>query len=165
MRQINEAGLDLVKQYEGFRATAYVCPAGKLTIGYGHVILDHEDYLRTARLNVDEALAILKTDMADAESAVEKYIKVELNDNQFAALCSFTFNLGAGNLKESTLRRLLNRGDYNSVPAQLNRWVYTGKTKLNGLVRRRRDEGKLFQLEVVADRCCCSCHEITKSNY
>ncbi len=153
MRQINEAGLGLVKQHEGFKATAYVCPAGKLTIGYGHVILEHEDYLKSARLSVDEALAILKTDMADAESAVEKYIKVELNDNQFAALCSFTFNLGAGNLKASTLRRLLNRGDYDSVPTQLNRWVFTGKTKLKGLVRRRRDEGVLFQSETQATQC------------
>ena len=117
------------------------------------MILDHEDYLKTARLSVDEALEILKTDMAEAERAVEKYIKVELSDNQFAALCSFTFNLGAGNLKESTLRRLLNLGDYNSVPGQLKRGVYTGKTKLNGLVRRRRDEGVLFLLEIQATQC------------
>ena len=113
MRQINEAGLDLVKEHESFRATAYVCAAGKLTIGYGSVILNHEDYLKSVGLSVDEALAILKTDMADVESAVEKYIKVELNDNQFAAQCSFIFNLGPGNFKESTLRRLLNRGDFD----------------------------------------------------
>jgi lysozyme len=117
------------------------------------VILEHEDYLKAARLSIDEALAILKTDMADAESAVEKYIKVELNDNQFAALCSFTFNLGAGSLKASTLKRLLNRGDYNSVPGQLKRWVFAGKTKLKGLVRRRRDEGVLFQSEAQRNQC------------
>jgi lysozyme len=110
MRQINKAGLDLVKQYEGFRATAYVCPAGKLTIGYGHVILEHEQSLRTARISMDEALSILRAEMVDAERAVERYIKVELSDNQFAELYSFTFNLGGGNLKGSTLRRLLNDG-------------------------------------------------------
>jgi len=157
MRQVNKAGLDLVKEYEGYRATAYVCPAGKLTIGYGHVILDHEEYLKSARLSVSEAVTLLKTDMADAERAVEKYIKVELNDNQFAALCSFTFNLGGGNLKSSTLRRVLNRGEYKAVPTQLNRWVFTGKTKLNGLVKRRRDEGLLF-LTAENKNCCCSCH-------
>ena len=98
MRQINEARLDLVKQYKSFKATAYVCPAGKLTIGYGHVILEHEDYLKTAWLSINKALAVSKTDMADAESAVEKYTKVGLNDHQFAALCSFTFSLEAGKL-------------------------------------------------------------------
>lgn len=151
------AGLDLVKKYEGYRATAYVCPAGKLTIGYGHVILDHESYYKTANISESEAHALLLTDMADAERAVEKLIKVELSDNQFAALCSFTFNLGSGNLKASTLRKLLNKGHYQSVPEQLNRWVYTGKIKLSGLVKRRAEEGLLFLKEDgLLGR--CSCH-------
>jgi lysozyme len=96
--------------------------------------------------------------MADAERAVEKLIKVELSDNQFAALCSFTFNLGSGNLKISTLRKLLNKGNYQSVPEQLGRWVYAAKIKLSGLVKRRSDEALLF-LSKDEKQCCCDCHK------
>jgi len=158
MRQINSAGLDLVKEHEGFRAKAYVCPANKLTIGYGHVILKHEAHLKTATLSIAQAEDILKKDIGIAERAVDKYVSVELSDNQFAALCSFTFNLGGGNLRSSTMCRLLNTGDYSSVPGQLNRWVYAGKKKLKGLMRRRADEGVLFQLANSEEKCCCPCH-------
>ena len=160
MRQINKAGLDLVKQYEGFRATAYVCPAGKLTIGYGHVILEHEQSLKAARISMDEALSILRADMADAERAVERYIKVELSDNQFAALCSFTFNLGSGNLYRSTLRKKLNKGGYDSVPTELDKWVHAGGKRLNGLIRRRSDEGDLFRSETTKQVCSLCKQEI-----
>lgn len=158
MRQINSAGLDLVKEHEGFRAKAYVCPASKLTIGYGHVILKHEAHLKTATLSIAQAEGILKKDIGIAERAVEKYISVELSDNQFAALCSFTFNLGAGNLRKSTLLKKLNANDYGSVPGQLNRWVNGGGRKLKGLVRRRADEGVLFQQAGSEKKCCCPCH-------
>jgi lysozyme len=70
MRQINKAGLDLVKQHEGFRAKAYICPAGKLTIGYGHVILKNEGHLKTAVLDTEQAEETLKSDMAKAIKAV-----------------------------------------------------------------------------------------------
>ena len=82
--------------------------------------------------------------MQCAEAAVLRLINVTLNDNQFDALVSFTFNLGAGNLQSSTLRRLLNRGDYHAIPDQFNRWVYASGTKSRGLVRRRAMEAKMF---------------------
>jgi lysozyme len=81
---------------------------------------------------------------------VEKFIEVELNDNQFSALVSFAFNCGSGNLRDSTLRRKLNAGDYDCVPSELARWVKatdpsTGKKRsLAGLVKRRAAEGTLF---------------------
>jgi lysozyme len=159
MRQINKAGLDLVKQHEGFRAKAYICPAGKLTIGYGHVILKHEQHLKHETINKEKGEQILKSDMAKAIRAVERYITVPLNDNQFAALCSFTFNLGGGNLKVSTLRKKLNQSQYHSVPAQLKRWVYAGKKKLNGLVKRRAEEGSLFQTVPEHRQRCEACNQ------
>jgi len=75
---------------------------------------------------------------------VERYIAVPLTDNQYVALVSFTFNLGAGSLKTSTLRRRLNTGDYDAIPSELARWVKAGGKALAGLVRRRVAEGELF---------------------
>ena len=87
---------------------------------------------------------MLREDLIGAEAAVERYIAVPLTDNQFAALTSFTFNLGTGSLKTSTLRKKLNRGDYDAVPSELARWVKAQGKTLKGLVRRRAAEGELF---------------------
>lgn len=153
MRQINKTGLDLVKEHEGFREKAYICPAGKLTIGYGHVILKHEQHLKHDTISKQQGEQLLESDMAKAIRAVERYITVPLNDNQFSALCSFTFNLGGGSLRKSTLRKVLNKRKYAAVPFQLSRWVYSGKKKLSGLIKRRHDEGRLFQLKPQTKRC------------
>jgi len=139
-RNINEAGLELIKDCEGFRAQAYLCPAGVWTIGYGHT----RGVRSGQRVTEQEAEQLLQEDLADAQAAVERYIAVPLTDNQFAALVSFTFNLGAGSLKTSTLRRRLNTGDYDAVPSELARWVKAGGKTLKGLVKRRAAEGELF---------------------
>lgn len=145
-RLINQNGLDLVKHFEGLYTDAYICPAGVPTIGYGHT----GDVQMGQSITEQEAEDILQADMQKFAVAVEKAIKVELNDNQFAALVSFAFNCGAGNLRASTLRRKLNTGDYDCVPSELSRWVKatdprTGKKRsLAGLIKRRAAEGELF---------------------
>lgn len=139
-RRTNQAGVDLIKRFEGFRAKAYRCPAGVLTIGYGHTKgVGKRDIVTRGR-----AEALLKEDLRDAEKGVTKYITAQLNDNQFAALVSFTFNLGVGSLKSSTLRKRLNKREYFAVPGELNRWNKAGGKRLAGLVRRRKAEGELF---------------------
>ncbi|MEC9340796.1 MAG: glycoside hydrolase family protein [Pseudomonadota bacterium] len=146
-RSINRAGLDLVKHFEGFYPQAYRCPAGILTIGYGHTGSDVTDGLR---ISPARAESLLKDDLASACVAVRERVQVPLTDNQFAALVSFTFNCGAANLASSTLLAKLNLGDYAAVPGELNRWVKatdpaTGrKRSLPGLVRRREAEGDLW---------------------
>lgn len=143
-RQVNQAGLDLVKSFEGFSDRAYLCPAGVWTIGYGHT----KDVKKGMRITRDEAEQLLADDLKGAAADVEKLIKVELGDNQFAALVSFTFNVGSGNLAGSTLRKLLNVGDYDAVPAQMMRWNKAkqgGKlVEMAGLTRRRVAEGALW---------------------
>ena len=145
-RVISQNGLDLIKHFEGLYTDAYVCPAGVPTIGYGHTVNVSIGQCITPK----QAENILKEDMEKFSSAVEKSITVELNDNQFAALVSFAFNCGIGNLHVSTLRRKLNAGDYDCVPSELSRWVKaldpsTGKKRsLAGLVKRRAAEGALF---------------------
>jgi lysozyme len=139
-------GLILIKQFEGFSAVPYVCPAGYLTIGYGHVMTKAER-ATLSRVSTQQADNFLITDVRIAERAVSQFITVALTQNQFDALVSFTFNLGAGCLQRSTLRRVLNRGDVEAVPVQLRRYVWAGGRKLPGLVRRRAAEAMLFNNE------------------
>lgn len=144
IRKINDSGLALIKKFEGLRLTCYDDSVGIATIGYGHTrTVDFSD-IGIKSITEDQAETLLKKDADSSERAVERYISVELNDNQFAALVCFTFNLGAGSLKDSTLRRKLNTGDYDSVPSELARWVKAGGQTLSGLVKRRSAEGELF---------------------
>jgi lysozyme len=147
-RTVNDAGVALVKEFEGFRAQAYLCPAGVWTIGYGHTRgVTRGDCVTKAR-----AEALLAQDMAEAGAAVEQLITVPLTDNQLAALTSFVFNLGARALAASILRKKLNAGKYDAVPAELARWTkatdpHTGKKReLEGLRRRRAAEAALWKL-------------------
>ncbi|MDQ6975570.1 MAG: glycoside hydrolase family protein [Mariprofundaceae bacterium] len=139
-RLTNETGVDLIKKFEGLRTESYTDAVGIWTIGYGHT----EGVKRGQRISEAKAGSFLRSDLNNAERAVERLVKVALNDNQFAVLVSFTFNLGSGRLASSTLLRNLNNGDYDGAPAQLNRWVKAGGATLPGLVKRRKAEGMLW---------------------
>lgn len=144
MRHITQNGIDIIKRFEGFSSTVYFCPAGYPTIGYGHVVLDHEDFSKG--VSKRQAEILLRKDAQIAERAVLRLISVPLTNGQFDALVSFTYNLGGGALQRSTLRRVINRGDHYDVPRQLMRWVWASGRKLNGLIRRREAEADLYQI-------------------
>lgn len=142
------AGVDMIRRFEGFRATVYEDAAGLDTIGYGHLITDADRrlglHLRT--LTEGEATEILRADLARAEGAVNRLVTVPLVEGEFDALVSFVFNLGEGAFRGSTLLRKLNAGDRASVPAELARWTKAGGRDLPGLVSRREAEGAMFAL-------------------
>ena len=140
MQSLSAAGTKLIQEFEGCRLTAYVCPAGVLTIGYGHTGPDVDSGESIPQSKADELLA---KDVARFVRAVNELIAVPLNQNQFDALVSFAFNCGEGALQDSTLRRRLNAGeDPNTVASQeLPRWNNGG---MPGLVRRRWAEVDLF---------------------
>ncbi|OSM07642.1 lysozyme [Magnetofaba australis] len=143
MRHITEEGLNLIKRFEGFSPTVYICPAGWPTIGYGHVVRQGETFEEPiSRLDAE---VLLKQDVAWAEQAVLRLVDTPLSDGQFDALVSFTFNLGSGALQRSTLRRKVNREEHEDVPREFLRWVWAGGRKLKGLIRRREAEGLLYQ--------------------
>jgi len=142
MRATTEAGRELIKAFEGFSPTIYVCPAGYPTIGYGHVVQPGETF---AALTPDEGDALLARDLPRYETAVCRLIEVPLADPGFDALVSFTFNLGEGALAASTLRRLVNTGRLEEASAQFDRWVFAGARKLPGLVRRRAAERAMWE--------------------
>jgi len=146
MRQISRQGLDLICRFEGFSPIIYMCPAGYPTIGYGHLITEANKKRFLDGINEDEALDLLRQDVAVAERAVLRLINVPLTQGQFDALASFTTNLGAGALQRSTLRRKVNREENADVPAELMKWVWAGGKKLKGLVRRRADKASLYRL-------------------
>lgn len=165
MREINRAGLELIKSFEGIpdgdpttvNVDAYLDPVGIWTIGWGHAIRDGNTFLRgrenkaRARelypdgLTLPQAEALLRGDLLDTSRDVEAALGVETNDNQFAALVSFAFNLGVSNLRKSTLLRLVNEEDFAGASKEFGRWNKAGGKELAGLTRRRAAEAALFQ--------------------
>lgn len=139
--QTSDAGIALIKRFESFCATVYRCPAGKPTIGYGHVILPGEQF---STITETEAIALLRRDLAIAEAAVRRLISVPLTQNQFDALLSFTFNAGEGALETSTLRRRINQRNWALAKRESLRWVYSDGKKLKGLAVRREAEAGML---------------------
>ena len=139
--KINQKGIKLIKSHEGCRLRPYKDVAGKWTIGYGHLIKRGE---RFGTITRKEATQLLKLDVVFAERAVSKYVKVRLKQNQFNALVSWTFNLGSGSLRASTMLKRLNERAYVKVPGEMLRWVLAGNKPYAGLIRRRAEEAMLF---------------------
>ena len=144
MRHVSTKGLQLIKEFESFSSVIYKDSVGLPTIGYGHLILSHELLSFKNGITSIEAETLLKADLAIAENAVSRLIKVPLTQNQFDGLVSFTFNLGSGALQRSTLRVKVNRQEHESVLADFLRWVYAGGKIVPGLLRRRKAEAKLY---------------------
>ena len=132
--------VELVKGFEGFSAKAYLCPAGIPTIGYGHT----GNIRPTDTITKEEAEVLLAKDLEKFEAGVKKAVKVPLNENQLAALVSFTYNVGLGAFNNSTLLKQLNEGRYDLAADQLLRWTKAAGKELAGLVRRRAAERAVF---------------------
>ena len=145
-----EQAIDLANRFEGFcrvpksdpdRAYPYVCPAGFWTIGYGHLC-----DAKHPPINMEEGEAYLAADMAEALRATLRYCPVLATEpeGRLAAIVDFTFNLGAGRLQASTLRRRVNQRDWAGAAQELRRWVYGGGRVLPGLTLRRDAEVSLL---------------------
>lgn len=139
----SQDGIDLIKKFEGCRLTAYQDSVGVWTIGYGST-KDIKKGMKISKLMAD---GFLRDDLEEAEEAVNELVDADLTQNEFDALASFTFNLGRGNLANSTLLKKLNAGDKSGASEEFTRWVYAGGKELEGLVRRRKAEQALFKGE------------------
>ena len=139
--KISDNGLSLIKKFEGLELKAYKCPADVWTIGYGHTkgVQEGDEWSES------HANHMLEVELEEYSEYVNKYVEVELNENQFDALVSWVYNLGPANLKASTMLKVLNAGEYENVPAQIKRWNKAGGKVLEGLVRRREAEALLFE--------------------
>lgn len=149
---IPQAAIELAKRFEGFhrvpkhdphRAYPYICPAGFLTIGFGHLCQsDHPP------ITESEAEVYLARDLQTALAATLRYCPVLATEHEvrLAAIVDFTFNLGAGRLQTSTLRRRINQRDWSAAAFEVGRWVRGGGRVLPGLVARREAEARLLRL-------------------
>lgn len=142
----SSTGIELIKRYEKFMPSAYVCPAGKLTVGYGHVVQGGEKFPHA--LTEPEASALLDHDLATRESAVTLLVKSPLTQNQFDALIALVYNIGIFAFKGSSLLRFLNSKQYALAAQEFPKWnkgtVQGQKIVIAGLVRRRKEESDLF---------------------
>ncbi|MDR0774392.1 MAG: lysozyme, partial [Rickettsia sp.] len=118
--KVSEKGLDLIKQFEGFKDYVYICPAGKPTIGYGHVIEPKLVELTKASppITKEKAAQLLKDDVKGVEDAINSFVRVILRQGQFDALTSLIYNWGLYNFKASNGFKKLNTGDYKGAAVE-----------------------------------------------
>ena len=152
-KSILQPALVLIKFYEGMGDGSdepglqpYECPAGCPTLGWGSIygVDGTRVTMSHSTISKKQATDLMMRDILPAYDAVARLTNVPLSDNQAAALVDFVYNLGAGSYRASTLRAVINRDDYDAVPAQFRRWVFGGGKKLLGLIRRREAEIKLW---------------------
>jgi len=149
LRPVHEKGLALTKRSEGFRERLYNDAAQYCTIAFGHLVklapcdgTESPEFLKG--VSEKRGTELLVNDMGKAQTAVMTSVDVDLTDGQYAALCDFVYNVGSGNFRRSTLRKVLKAGQFDQVPYQLLRWVKAGGRELPGLKVRREQEIALF---------------------
>lgn len=146
-RKTGELGKALIKKSESFEKATYICPAGVPTIGYGTTKIDGKPVPMGMTITKEQAEKLLEDDLLVFENAVNKFVRVEITQNQFDALISFVYNVGIGNFSNSTLLRVLNQGNYTEAADQILRWTKAKGKELPGLVKRRDAERQLFLKE------------------
>ena len=142
---VSQNCVELIKYFEGFEDTAYLCPANVWTIGYGRT----RNVKEGDRITEAQAERDLLEELEEFKHQVLHSVKVELTQNELDALTSWTYNLGVGNLNSSTLLKKLNAGSKDEVPAEMLRWNKASGKVLAGLTKRREAEAELWAKEVV----------------
>jgi len=144
-RDISENGYAIIRDAEGFRSTAYLDTGGVWTIGFGTI-----KYPNGIKVKVGDtctraqAELWLKNDCKWVDACLDKYVKVNINQNQFDALASFVYNVGEIAFVKSTMLTLINKGELQVAASQFDRWIYDNGVKVSGLVNRRAKERALF---------------------
>lgn len=138
-----DTATSMIAQFEGFTNSVYTCPGGQLTIGYGFT---DKDLIRKGSITKEEAQAVLRKKVVAVLSSLDRDIgTLNLSNRKRAALCSFVYNVGEGNWKKSTLRKLIKAKAKNDViVAEIRKWHFSQGISLGGLVKRRDAEAKLW---------------------
>lgn len=145
--KISNKGIEFITAFEGIRTKPYLCSANVCTIGIGTTIYPNgvKVTMKDKEITLDQAKEYLKHDLEKFEKGVNSLVKVKLNQNQFDALISFAYNCGLGNLKASTLLKLVNAMPTSeAIFNQFLRWNKAGGKEVSGLTRRRKAEAELY---------------------
>ncbi len=159
--QVGRAGKLLFQTWEGLELNEYLDSGGAPTIGVGHlmtrsermsgkIIIKGKAMVYRKGLTTDQCWDLLDQDLDSAENTVISAVKITLNQNQFDALVSFTFNVGDTAFRNSTLVKVLNAGNFDQVPAQLRRWIRDNGKIVKGLINRREKEITLWNSPITA---------------
>jgi len=145
--EINKAGKDLVKHFEGCKLKAYKCPANVWTIGYGNTFYEDGSKVKEGDVITQErANELFDTIIDDFVRMTDALVKSDVSENNFSAIVSFAFNVGTGNLKKSTLLKKVNVNPKDpTIKAEFMKWTKANNVVLKGLVRRREAEAKLYE--------------------
>jgi GH24 family phage-related lysozyme (muramidase) len=142
---IGQAGIDMIKRWEGFHAQAYLDPIGIPTIGFGTIRVNGRPVKMGMTCTMQQAEMWLMEEVnVSIVPHLHRLLKVPVNQKIFDSLCSFIYNLGIGNFSKSTMLRMLNAGDYRGAADQFPRWNRAGGKVWNGLTKRRMAERELF---------------------
>ena len=139
--KVSDKGIALIKEFEDCKLTAYKDSVGVWTIGYGHTRSARQGMVIT-QTQADELLAL---DVATHATGVYKALQVKLEQHQFDAVVSLAFNVGVNAVRNSTLLKMINRGDDKLAAAQFDRWNKAGGKVLAGLTRRRAAERRMYE--------------------
>ena len=148
--KINENGLNLIKSFEGLSLSPYhddIDPPSICTIGYGTIMYENGEYVKLTDPDITEqrAVELLQWEVTDKAKQIDPLLRDDLTGNQFAALISFSYNLGVGSLKQSTLRKKVNINPLDpTIKDEFAKWVYSDGVKVSGLIRRRKAEADLY---------------------
>lgn len=148
--KISVMGLELIKEFEGFSANAYLCPAKIPTIGYGNTFYANGTKVKLGeQISKTDALELLeKVVNKDFADKIFPLIKVKVSQNQFDAMVSLAYNIGVGNFSKSTLLKKVNSGDFDGASNEFLKWNKSSGKELLGLTRRREREKDLFKMIV-----------------
>lgn len=145
--ELNQAGRDLIKHFEGCKLKAYQCSAGHWTVGWGLTFYPDGTKVKEGDVITQQrAEQLFDLIVDDFARKVDSLVKSNVSENNFSALVSFTFNVGIGNFQRSTLLRKVNANPKDAtIPAEFRKWVRANGEVLKGLVRRREAEAKLYE--------------------
>jgi len=139
----SDKGIEQIKSFEGFRSMPYLDTAHKLTVGYGHLMVPGDGLVQGSPITMGQATALLKQDVGFAEECVNSS-GVDLTQNEFDALVSFTYNLGCGAFKRSTLLKLLKEGRKNEAAVEFPKWCMVSNGHSDSILKRRLSEQECF---------------------
>jgi len=143
-KKTSDKGKDIIKEFEGFRAIAYLCQAGVWTVGYGTTRIQGTPVSESTKITTQEAEMFLEQDLKVFEDAVNQKVTIELTQNEFDALVSFVYNVGVGNFSKSTLLKKLNSLKRTDAADEFLKWNKAKGKVSKGLSKRRQAERELF---------------------